>query len=78
MEDTRCGDSSQIQRDVPNVVIMESPVYHHTDQDCPDIVPEPGLEAAARAYAKIVDDVNKVEKRDLAYDATTSTAAGKH
>jgi hypothetical protein len=77
MEETCCGDSSQIQRDVPNVVLMESPVYYHTDQDRPDIVPEPGLAAAARAYAKLVDDVNKVEKRELAYDAATSTAAGQ-
>jgi hypothetical protein len=74
MEDTCCGDSSAIQRDVPNVVIMESPVYYHTDHDRPDVVPEAGLEAAGRAYAKIVDEVNKVERRDLQYDAATSTA----
>ena len=42
MEDTCCGDSSAIQRDVPNVVIMESPVYYHTDHDTPDIVPDVG------------------------------------
>jgi hypothetical protein len=77
MEDTCCGDSSAIQRDVPNVVIMESPVYYHTDHDSPDVVPESGLEAAGRAYAKIVDEVNKVERRELQYEATTSTAAGK-
>jgi len=77
MEDTCCGDSSAIQRDVPNVVIMESPVYYHTDHDRPDVVPEAGLEAAGRAYAKIVDEVNKVERRDLQYDAATSTANGQ-
>ena len=77
MEDTCCGDSSAIQRDVPNVVIMESPVYYHTDHDSPDVVPEAGLEAAGRAYAKIVDEVNKVERRDLVYEATTSTANGQ-
>jgi hypothetical protein len=75
MEETCCGDSSQIQRDVPNVVLMESPVYYHTDQDRPDIVPDQGLAAAARAYAKLVDEVNKVERRELAYEAATSTAA---
>jgi hypothetical protein len=74
MEETCCGDSSAIQRDVPNVVLMESPVFYHTDHDTPDIVPDAGLEAAARAYARIVDDVNKVERRDLQYGAATSTA----
>ena len=77
MEDTCCGDSIAIQHDVPNVVIMESPVYYHTDRDTPDVVPNVGLEAAGRAYAKIVDEVNKVERRDLLYGATTSTANGK-
>ena len=77
MEDTCCGDSIAIQHDVPNVVIMESPVYYHTDHDTPDVVPNVGLEAAGRAYAKIVDEVNKVERRDLLYGAATSTANGK-
>ena len=77
MEEVCCGDSSAIQRDVPNVVIMESPVYYHTDHDRPDVVPEVGLEAAGRAYAKIVDQVNKVERRDLQYEAATSSANRK-
>ena len=58
-------------------MIRESPVYYHTDHDRPDVVPESGLEAAGRAYAKIVDEVNKVERRDLQYDAATSTANGQ-
>ncbi len=74
MEETCCGDSSAIQRDVPNVVLMESPVYYHTDHDRPDVVPEAGLEAAGRAYAKLIDQVNKVERRDLLYEAPTSSA----
>jgi hypothetical protein len=28
-------------------------------------VPEPGLEAAVRAFAKIIDEVNKVDLRGL-------------
>ena len=50
-------------------------MYSYTDQGRPDIVPEPGLDAAARAYARLVEDVSKVEKRELPYDASTSTAA---
>jgi hypothetical protein len=28
-------------------------------------VPAPGLEAVARGYAKIIDDVNRLDRRDL-------------
>ena len=34
-------------------------VNMHTTADTPDNVPWTGLEAATRAYAKIIDDVNK-------------------
>ena len=34
-------------------------VYFHTDRETPDTVPWTGLQATTRAYAKIVDEVNK-------------------
>jgi hypothetical protein len=77
MEERCCGDSSAIQRDVPNVVLMESPVYYHTNFDTPDIVPEAGLEAAARAYAKLIDEVNKLQRRDLLPEAAATTTSGR-
>jgi hypothetical protein len=73
MEGPCCGDGSQIQRDAPVVQLIESPVFYHSDHDRPDIVPAAGLESVARAYAKIVDDVNKLERTDLlARSATIS------
>ena len=77
METQCCGDSIAIQHDVPNVVLMESPVYYHTDQDTPDIVPAAGLEAAARAYAKLIDEVNKVERRELLPEVASTTSSGQ-
>jgi Zn-dependent M28 family amino/carboxypeptidase len=77
METRCCGDSSAVQRDVPNVVLMESPVFYHTDHDRPDIVPDAGLEAVARAYAKLIDQVNKLERSDLLVVQPTSTAGGQ-
>jgi hypothetical protein len=53
------------QLDAPSVQIIESPMYYHTDYDRPDLVPIPGVEAVARAYAKLVDDVNKIDRREL-------------
>jgi hypothetical protein len=78
MEERCCGDSSAIQRDVPNVVLMESPVYYHTEQDTPAIVPEAGLEAVGRAYAKLIDEVNKVERRDLLAAPTGTSSSGQN
>jgi hypothetical protein len=77
MEERCCGDSSAVQQDVPNVVLMESPVFYHTDHDSPDIVPEAGLEAVGRAYAKLIDEVNKLQRSDLVAKPLTSTAGGQ-
>jgi hypothetical protein len=40
-------------------------VYFHTDAETPDTVPWTGLEASTRAYAKIIDGVNKLPLADL-------------
>jgi hypothetical protein len=45
------------------VQMIESPASYHTNM--PEIVPAAGLEAVARSYAKIIDDVNKVDRSDL-------------
>ena len=33
--------------------------YFHTDHETPEVVPWTGLQATTRAYAKIIDEVNK-------------------
>jgi hypothetical protein len=50
--------------DAPSVHIIDHTIYH-TDLDRPELVPEPGLEAAVRAFAKIVDEVNLVDMSAL-------------
>ena len=40
-------------------------MYFHSDEETPDTVPWTGLEATTRAYAKIIDEVNKLELNDL-------------
>jgi hypothetical protein len=39
---------------------LEFHQYFHTDLETPQTVPWTGLEASTRAYAKIVDEVNKL------------------
>ena len=54
---------SHIDRDAPSVQLIESALFYHTEQDTSGLRAEPGLEAVARAYAKIIDDVNTLESR---------------
>jgi hypothetical protein len=63
MEPNASGDMGHIQVDGPTVQMIESNAFYHTNM--PEIVPAPGLEAVARSYAKIIDDVNKVDRKDL-------------
>jgi hypothetical protein len=54
------GDLGRIYRFAPGVATSEFFHYFHTDRETPETVPWTGLEATTRAYAKIVDDVNKL------------------
>lgn len=56
---------SPMDRDVPSILLIESAAYYHTDHDLPEYVPAPGLEAVARAYAKIIDEANELDKSEL-------------
>ena len=51
---------------VPSVVEQSSNfAYMHTSEDTPEVVPWSGLQAATQAYAKIIDEVNKLPLSDL-------------
>jgi hypothetical protein len=39
--------------------------YFHTDGETPETVPWTGLETTTRAYARIIDEVNKLDMSDL-------------
>lgn len=71
MEDRAAGEMGSVARDLPSVQIIRSPEIKHTDQDIPEWVPEAGLEAVARAYARIVDDVNELDREVLQPGQTT-------
>jgi len=75
MDQTTTGDMSHVDRDAPSVQLIESALFYHTDQDKPDYVPNPGMEAVARAYAKIIDDVNGMDRSALMPEPVQSTAS---
>ena len=59
------SDLSQFYRFVPGAEVFDMGMYFHTDGETPDMVPWTGLEATTRAYAKIIDEVNKLPLSDL-------------
>ena len=63
------GDMSHIFRDAPALQTINIPVQYHTDMDTMALIPAPGLEATARAYAKIIDEVNRLDLKSLRADS---------
>lgn len=59
------GDLGAFFRGVPGVATSEFYHYFHSDQETPETVPWTGLEATTRAYASIIDEVNKLPLSDL-------------
>ncbi len=72
MDPSATGEMGQIDMIAPSLQLIRSPEHKHTDHDIPEFVPAVGLEAVGRAFAKIVDEVNKIDLKDLR--ATPSAA----
>jgi len=74
MEGGASGEMGRMARDVPTIQVITSPEIKHTEQDTPDWVPAVGLEQITRAYARIIDGVNELDREDL---EPTSVAAAR-
>jgi hypothetical protein len=59
------GELSQIHMKAPSFHIIDHVIYH-TTLDTADLVPAWGLEDATRAFLKIIDNVNKMTKPEIA------------
>lgn len=65
MDPRASGEMGRLARDVPSIQVITSPEIKHTEQDTPDWVPAVGLEQIARAYARIIEQVDKLDRKDL-------------
>ena len=61
MDGRATGEMMAIDKEAPSVQLIRSPEHKHTDADIPTLVPAAGLEAVARSFAKIVDEVNTLD-----------------
>jgi hypothetical protein len=75
MDPGASGEAGSLARDVPMIQVITSPEIKHTEQDTPEWVPAAGLEQIARAYAKIIDEANKLDRRDLISGPAPTQAA---
>ena len=73
------GQLARLQFDAPSFYLHNKGVYYHCDQDTPDKVPESTLRNAVQAFAKIFNDVNKLDLKDLQPPPSTAAlGAGSH
>ncbi len=68
------GDLSKLTEDAPGIEVIESNAFYHSDQDTPAIIPAAGLESITRAYAKLIDDINKLDLKDIVDPLAPATA----
>jgi hypothetical protein len=59
------GEAGGLWPYVPVVQGSDYNTYFHTDADTAETVPWTGLESTTRAYAKIIDGVNRLDLKDL-------------
>jgi Peptidase family M28 len=68
------GDLNQLKDVAPGIELIESNTFYHSDMD-EDTVPAAGLEAVARAYARVIDDVNTLNLADIVDRPSAAVAA---
>ena len=75
MDPNASGEMGAVARDVPSIQVITSPEPKHTEQDGIEWVPANGLEQVARAYARIIDEVNKLDRRQLSTSSSSTNSA---
>ena len=76
MEPNGSGDMGQVWRDAPSIMSIVSRDYYHSDKDTPEVIPAAALEQITRAYAKIIDETNKLDRKDILPLQAPGTARG--
>ena len=51
--------------DIPTLGLVDAGLFYHTEGETAKTIPPYGLEAATRAFAKIIEEVNKVDRASL-------------
>jgi len=65
LETGASGEMGRMARLVPSMQVITSPEIKHTEQDTPEWIPAVGLEQITRAYARIIDGLNRLDRRQI-------------
>jgi hypothetical protein len=76
MDSSASGEMGSVARDAPSIQVITSPEVKHTEQDGIEWVPANGLEQIGRAYARIIDEVNRLDRRQIVSTSSTTNSAG--
>jgi hypothetical protein len=76
MDNGASGEMGTVARDAPSIQVITSPEVKHTEEDTAAWVPANGLEQIARAYARIIDEMNKLDRKDIVPAAAAATHPG--
>lgn len=76
MDNGASGEMGSVARDAPSIQVITSPEVKHTEQDGIEWVPANGLEQIGRAYARIIDEVNKLDRRQIVSGPSNTNSAG--
>jgi hypothetical protein len=69
------GELRAVQWDAPSFYLHNKGVYYHSSADTIDVVPAQGLRTATQAFAKIFDDINKLDLKELRSPVSTSSGS---
>jgi hypothetical protein len=61
------GDIGLTYKLAPSIQLIQQSPFYHSDHDTLATISPAALENVTRAYAKIIDDVNRVDLKDLAW-----------
>ena len=70
ISDRPAGEIGRVYQFAPSMQLIDASLYYHTDAEVADLIPAAGLESVTRAYAKIIDDVNKLSLQQMRGGAT--------
>jgi Peptidase family M28 len=71
-EERAAGEMGRYFQYAPSLQVIDAGLYWHSDHETSDLIPPPGLAAVTRAYAKIINDVNGIDLKDLQLSSRAS------
>ena len=75
MDNGASGEIGGIARDAPSIQVITSPEVKHTEQDA-RMGARKRTRADRRAYAQIIDEVNKLDRRQISASTSSTNSAG--